>query len=244
MTIYTVASGKGGVGKSVTAAELVAALARAGRPVIAVDADRNGNLTRRCGLGREAEVAAVAADVLMGESSAEEAAVPSPSVPGVRIIAGTHDLNAVTGDVATIADRFRSMALDGSDVVIDTRPALDLLSEAALAAADVVVGAATCDLEALEQMEELDAFLGRRLNRHVDWIVPTRYSSRTLLDAETVDALNEQWPGKVTDPIPEAVAVKDAYVAGQPVSLFRPWAKAARTYKRVTARITRTTKEK
>lgn len=234
--IYTVANGKGGVGKSSTAAEMVAHLARQGRAVIALDADRNGNLTRRCGIDRDAEVEAVAADVLTGQASAEQAAVASPTIPGARVIAGTHDLNAVRGQVETIAARMREVGGGGVDVVIDTRPSLDLLTEAALRAADVIIGSVTCDLEALEQMEELDAFLARR-GRALDWIVPVRFNSRTLLDAETIEALGEQWPGRVTDPIPEAVAVRDAYVSRMTVSAYRPWHRASRTYRQVCTRI-------
>ena len=45
MAAYTVATPKGGVGKSTTAAEMVLALSQRGRKVLAVDLDQQGNLT-------------------------------------------------------------------------------------------------------------------------------------------------------------------------------------------------------
>ena len=92
MTVYVVALSKGGSTKTTTAAELVAALARRGRRVLAVDLDQQGNLTTRLGVGDSTEVNAVAAEVLTAEATAIEAAVEAPSVPGASVLAGTHDL--------------------------------------------------------------------------------------------------------------------------------------------------------
>jgi len=56
MATYTVATPKGGVGKSTTAAELVLALSQRGRKVLAIDLDQQGNLTNRLGLTASSEV--------------------------------------------------------------------------------------------------------------------------------------------------------------------------------------------
>ena len=50
MTVYAVALSKGGSTKTTTAAELVAALARRGRRVLAIDLDQQGNLTTKLGI--------------------------------------------------------------------------------------------------------------------------------------------------------------------------------------------------
>ena len=50
MMTCTVATPKGGVGKSTTAAELVLALSRRDQRVLAIDLDQQGNLTARLGL--------------------------------------------------------------------------------------------------------------------------------------------------------------------------------------------------
>lgn len=236
--IITVANGKGGVGKSALAAELVSYLAARNEAVIALDADRNGTLTRRCGIARDAEVEAVTADVLTGEATLEEAALPSPTIPGATVLAGTHDLNAVNLPVADVAEKMRQAATNGRHVVIDTRPALELLTEAALSIADVIVVSTDCSEEAREQIEEIETFLSVRLGRQIDVIVPSRFNTRTALDAEEVEAMGERWPGKVTAPIHEAVAVRDAYVDGKPLSRYQRWHPVAAQYAAACATIT------
>ena len=242
MTVYTVALSKGGSTKTTTAAEIAAALASAGRRVLAIDLDQQGNLTTRLGLTDDSEVTAVAAEVLTGAATAADASAPSPTVPGVHVLAGTHDLadmdthqvpdlvTALRDHLPTVADRF-------DDIVIDTPPALSGLTLAGLAAADVVVAAVACEVEALDQLTRLTDVIEARLARRihpglaVSWVVPTRYDGRRTLDKEVVEMLEEMHPGKVTAPVREAVSVRDAYTAGMPVSVYDPSSKVTADYK-------------
>ncbi len=231
MTVYTVALGKGGSSKTTTAAELVAALAASARRVLAIDLDEQGNFTTRMGVTDDTEVAAVAADVLTGDASAIEAAVPAPSVPGASVLAGTHDLATLANRpevITSLRDHLPEVAGEWDDVVIDTPPALGLVTLAALAAADVVVGPVECATEAYDQIRRLDEVIAQRIaprmrpGQHLHWIVPTKYKHGRLIDREVVELLNEQYPGRVTSPIREAVAAKDAYTDGKPVSVYAP----------------------
>lgn len=240
MTTYTVALAKGGSTKTTTAAELVHALAvTRGRRVLALDLDQQGNLTTRLGLPRSAEVVAVAADVLNGEATVSEAAVAAPSVPGAFIVAGTQHLAEVENlpEVASaLRDLIPELAGEWDDVVIDTPPALGLVTLAALAAADVVVAPVACEAEAYEQLDRLERFIEQRVARRlrpgqrVHWIIPTRYDARRLLDREVVEMLTEKHAGQVTSPVREGVAARDAYTAGQPVSGYAPRSNVATDY--------------
>lgn len=246
MTVYAVALSKGGSTKTTTAAEVVAALAARGRKVLAVDVDQQGNFSKRLGLNDDTEVDAVAADVLVGKASAREAAVASPSVPGVDVLAGTHDLTEIDHlpeVLVSLRDYLPMIAGEWDDVVIDTPPALGMLTLAALAAADVVIAAVACETEAYDQLGRLvDVIASRvaprlRSGQQVHWIVPTRYDGRRLLDREVVEALEAKHPGRVTTPIREAVAARDAYTAGLPVSLYIPGSGIAEDYAAAMAQI-------
>lgn len=246
MTVYAVALSKGGSTKTTTAAEVVAALAARGRKVLAVDVDQQGNFSKRLGLNDDTEVDAVAADVLVGKASAREAAVASPSVPGVDVLAGTHDLTEIDHlpeVLVSLRDYLPMIAGEWDDVVIDTPPALGMLTLAALAAADVVIAAVACETEAYDQLGRLvDVIASRvaprlRSGQQVHWIVPTRYDGRRLLDREVVEALEAKHPGRVTTPIREAVAARDAYTAGLPVSLYVPGSGIAEDYAAAMAQI-------
>ena len=238
MAVYAVALSKGGSTKTTTAAEIIAALARRGRRVLAVDLDQQGNLTTRCGLERSAEVEAVAADVLTGAASATGAAVPAPSIPGAWIIAGTHDLADLDGrpEVITALRDHLPQVAGFDDVVIDTPPAIGLLTLAALAAADHVVVSLACETESFDQLDRLAAVIEARVaprlrpGAHIGWIVPTRHDGRRRLDREVVELLTERYPGRVASPVREAVAARDAYSAGMPVSLYAPTSAIAADY--------------
>lgn len=246
MSVYTVALPKGGSGKTTTAAEIAATLARQGRKVLAVDLDRQGNYSARFGITGNTPVAATTADVLAGSATAQKAAISSPTVPGVDVLIGTHQLRSLDGRgeiVTSLRDHLPDIVQDWDDVVIDTPPAGDLLTLTGLAAADVCIASVVCTGEALAELPNLrDLIAGRiapRLNKglEIGWIIPTRYDSRRRLDREVIDALNEFWPGKVTTTVREAVAAADAYNVGMPVGTFAPRAPVSDDYAKALAYI-------
>lgn len=232
MTVYTVALPKGGTTKTTTAAEVVAELARRGRRVLAVDVDRQGNLTSRMGVGADSEVAAVAADVLVGEASAVDAAIEAPSVPGAWVLAGTHAL----------------ASLDQQPEVITALR--DHLPEPEVSRQwDDVVAAVACETEAVQAVGEIVHLIRTRVaprlrpGQQLHWIVPTRFDGRRRLDNEVVDTLQENFPGRVTKPIREAVAARDAFTAGMPVTVYDPRSGIADDYREAVAAIIETTSQ-
>ena len=58
----------------------------------------------------------------------------------------------------------------------------------------------------------------------------SRGTDERLLDRDVVDMLTEQHPGRVTTPVREAVAARDAYTSGMPVSVFAPGSPIAADY--------------
>lgn len=237
MTVFTVAQSKGGTTKTTTAAELVAELARRKRRVLALDCDQQGNLTTRLGVTRATTVSALMADVLTGEATAEEAAVDAPSVPGAQVIAGTQHLAQVEHmpEVGAALRDYLPSLTSWDDFVIDTPPALGVITLAALAAADVVIAPVTCEGEAYEQLDRLTRFITAKVTRlrpdqSVHAIVPTRFDGRRVLDREVIDLLNERYPGRVCPPIREGVVARDSYLSGQPVGIFGPRSGVAKDY--------------
>ena len=231
MTVYTVALSKGGSTKTTTAAEVAVALAARGRRVLAIDLDPQGNLTTRLGVTGDTEIAAVSAEVLTGDVTALEAATPAPSVPGIDVLVGTHDLEEIDRQpevITALRDYLPSLADRWDDVVIDTPPALGLLTLAALAAADVVIAPVACETEAYDQLPRLKSVIENRIakrlrpDQKIHWLIPTRHDARRLLDREIVESMHNDYPGQVTSPVREAVAVRDAYTAGMPVSVYAP----------------------
>lgn len=237
MTVYVVALAKGGSTKTTTAAEIVAGLAGQGRRVLAIDLDQQGNLTTRMGITRAVEIEADAADLMKGEATAQQAAVASASVAGADVIAGTQALASVEfmpESAGALRDYLPTLA-DWDDVVLDTPPALGVITLAAIAAADVVVAPVSCEGEAYEQLDRLERFVAARVARmrpgqEIHAVIPTRYDARRILDREVVAQLQARHGGKVTRPVREGVAARDSYLAGQPVSLYDPRCGVATDY--------------
>lgn len=240
MTVYTVASSKGGTGKTTSAAELTVELARRGRRVLAIDLDQQGNLTTRLGVKQDSEVG-FAADVLVRKASITEAATPAPSVAGAWVLAGSHDLADLESRpaiVVSLSSILPTTAGEWHDVVIDTPPALGPVTLAGLQAADTVIVALECKTEAYDQLHRLAEVIGQLRNgESFAWIIPTKYNARRRLDREVVEILTEDYPDKVTPAIREAIAAADAYTVGMPVSVFAPKAPITDDYTKALAAI-------
>ena len=247
MTIYTVAGGKGGVGKSSVAGELLAGLARAGRKPIGLDLDQQGNFTSWVGVVDDTPIYGHTAELLEAEATLQDAATDSPTIPGTSIVVGTHKLSGLTvQDVPDLATGLRDYlhgpgATDPwTDVVIDTPPSLEGVTITALVAADVVISPVSMEREALEQVDRLEEVLRAKVAKRmrpwarIDWIVPTRFRTGGVMGREILAELQGKYGDRLTNPIREDTKVREAYRSprrpGRPVTIYAPTARASADY--------------
>ena len=98
--------------------------------------------------------------------------------------------------------------------------------------------------EAFDQIDELAQVISSRIaprirpGQHISWIIPTHQRAGRLLDADVLTTLHQHWPGQVTPPVREAVAVKESYLAGLPLGRYAPDSKVAQDYKAALDHIT------
>jgi len=139
--ILAIANHNGGVGKTVTAANVAAGFARAGRRTLAVDCDAQADLTRWL-LGRADEDATDLAAIVAG--GADPAAAVHPTrVAGLDALPATprlaHLAQALAADGTLVARALGRLRPRYDAIVLDLPPSLSRVTVSALAAADGIV---------------------------------------------------------------------------------------------------------
>jgi septum site-determining protein MinD len=221
-TVLTVASGKGGVGKTTTAVNLSIALWQEGNTVALVDADLEmANLAAVLSI----EPGPTLHDVLAGEATAEEAVVEAKNgdllvLPGTSDLAGFADadpgrLQLVVSDLADRCDY----------VIVDTGAGLSYEDVLPLGMADAVLLVTTPDPAAIGDTRKTLQLAGL-VDAPVLGVVVTR-----ALEATDAPSIARQLDTALLGRIPEDAAVTESAIRGDPLESHAPHAPATVAYR-------------
>ncbi|TMG74942.1 MAG: ParA family protein [Betaproteobacteria bacterium] len=197
--VLAVVNQKGGVGKTTTSVNLAAAFAKAGRRVLLIDLDPQGNATMGSGIDKRAAPRTVY-HVLLGLSELAAARVRSEQggfdlVPANRELAGAEvELGELPGRESRLKSALERFIAEYDFVLIDCPPSLSLLTVNALTAAQRVLIPMQCEYYALEGLSDLVATIKRvraHLNPHLEiaGLLRTMYDPRNTLSQQVSQQL-------------------------------------------------------
>lgn len=239
--VIAIINQKGGSGKTTTAVNLGAYLARLSKTVLLIDLDPQANSTIHLGL-KPHEVEMSIYDIMMDEKSFSDI-VLNTEVENLSIAPANINLSGVEIELAGIVGR--EMVLkdaveeikNGYDyILIDCPPSLGLLTVNALTIAKELIIPVQTEFFALEGMGKLFQtveVVKKRLNRDlkITGIIPTMFDTRTNMSREVIEKIREYFGDRVYKTmIRKNVRLAEASSHGKPIVLYDSHSTGAQDY--------------
>lgn len=240
--IFVFVNQKGGVGKTTSAINIGAYMAQAGKKVLLVDFDSQGNMSSGVGISHNKPTIY---DLLSETATTKEVIRPS-ALENLSVIPASIDLSGAAIELVEQKDRefFLKKVLDPlrSDfdyILVDCPPSLGMLTLNGLVAADAVYIPLQCEFFALEGLTLLLQTV-RRVQKSLNpsltigGIFFTMYDSRTRLSQDVVQQVTGYFKEKVfSTVIPRNVRLSEAPSHGMPICLFDSVCVGARSYQKL-----------
>ena len=244
--IIAVLNQKGGVGKTTSVINIAAYLAKAGKRVVVVDADPQGNATSGLGVDKNS-IEFTLYDGLNRSKIVSDILTVTPHenitlIPANANLAGAEvELASIHGREMVLKDLLSGVLADY--VLIDCPPSLGLLTVNALCAADKVLIPVQTEYYALEGISQLLQIV-QRIQKSANpklsiiGVLLTMFDSRTSLSKQVQEELSKHFGDLLfTNVIPRNVRLAEAPSHGLPISEYDKWSKGARSYKALTKEI-------
>lgn len=238
--VIAIANQKGGVGKTTTAVNLCACLAKAGIRVLLIDFDPQGNATSGLA-GQNAAAEKNVYRVLMDAGTLADEVVET-QYANLYLVPSTPELTGAQVELAAREDRYFVLRKKIDDVVdfpfifIDCPPSLTSLTVNALCAANSILIPIQCEYYSLEGLTELLRTVNLvrdRLNHRleIEGILLTMCDYRTNLSKQVIAEVRHFFGERVFETvIPRAVCLSEAPSFGKPVIDYDSRSHGAKSY--------------
>lgn len=247
--VYTIANQKGGVGKTTTAVNLAAGLARKGKKVLCIDTDYQGSLSIFLGINEPDELNdGTLAELMVNHINEEEYEINDyihHHNEGIDFIPANIQMAEVQQKLSMVMEREKVLKeiveqIEGYDyIILDAPPSLDVMLLNNLAAADKVlvpVKAERLSTKGLQQLLRTVATVRRKkLNRRLQiaGILITMVKKNTRYNQGMITLLNDAYGSEIRvfeSQIPNTVRMSEAPEAAQSIFEYERTCAAAVQY--------------
>ncbi|GBG95487.1 chromosome partitioning protein ParA [Ligilactobacillus salitolerans] len=246
--VIALANQKGGVGKTTTAINLGAGLAKKKKKVLLIDLDAQGNATSGLGV-RKSTIKEDIYDVLVNETPVEDVILHTET-EGLDLLPATIQLSGaeieLTSQMARekrLADAILPVVDDYDYTLIDCPPSLGLLTINAFTTCDSILIPVQSEYYALEGLSQLmnTVHLVQKHfnpNLYIEGVLLTMFDSRTNLGNQVVTEVKKYFKDKVYSTIiPRNVRLSEAPSHGMSIIDYDPNSKGAWKYMNLTKEV-------
>lgn len=240
--IIAITNQKGGVGKTTTSINLASCLAEAGKQVLLVDIDPQGNSTSGVGVDKN-NVENTIYEMMIGECKIKDCLIQT-DIERLTLLPSNVNLSGAEIDLIGIDEReyilkknIEQIKNNYEFIIIDCPPSLSMLTVNALTAADTVLVPIQCEYYALEGLSQLIHTINlvkKRLNPtlEIEGVVFTMYDARTNLSLEVVENVKDNLKQNIYKTIiPRNVRLAEAPSHGIPINIYDSKSAGAESYR-------------
>jgi chromosome partitioning protein len=233
---------KGGVGKTTTNINLASCLANAGKKVLIVDIDPQGNTTSGIGIDKS-KLETTVYEVLIDRKTDIKKAILKTSLENLYILPASARLAGAEVELVSLEEREKRLrtALEKVEghfdfVLIDCPPSLGLLTINSLTAVNSVLVPIQCEFYALEGVSQLIRTIklvkqGFNPDLEIEGVLLSMFDGRTNLSLQVVEEVKNYFGNKVYKTvIPRNVRLAEAPSYGMPIISYDPKSKGALAY--------------
>lgn len=243
MRKIAVSLSKGGVGKTTTAVNLSAGLAREGFNILLIDTDTQGQASKSFGITPEAGLA----ELISGEAKPEEALVKVREnlfmLAGGRSLAGLKrsiDRKDFGGE-KTLTEGLEAIESQFDYVILDTSPGWDSLTVNVLFYASELLSPVSMEYLTLTGLldfqQSIEAIQKYREELKIRYILPTFFDKRVKKSEEILHQLQAVYSDRLCSPIRYSVRLSEAPGFGQDIYEYSPATSGAEDYQRLVEKV-------